>query len=309
MRLTTSEVTALVAFLEGNAGIASLRRALGVKQPRASYLAERLVVKGFLAKRREGLKLEFGLASTPHAITFREMYVQDPHRPYAQILSGRNLDVLQAILYRAKETKTIARMLGVQPRAIRERLALLKGFGLIYKEGKGYILSPSARAMHGFLDSLRAFMDLNGTLHWRLNDEMLYATRDEKAVQGHLTGFNAYGEHGIQVNTVRYLCYTGKKPSVEELFVHSLFQIEDSRTLGLAVTFYAKNRMQSKKIASLAEKYDVTEKLKAVLEVYSRFKEMDKTVPRGEKRVIEVEGLPPIDILVLRKQFELYGVE
>lgn len=308
MKLTISEVKALAAFLEGNTNIASLQQALQVRQPRVSYLAERLVEKGFLAKMRQGLKLELELASTPYALKFREMYAQHPHRPYAEILSGRNLDVLQAIAYKPKETKTIARMLGVQPRAIREKLARLSDFALIHKTGKRYALSPSAKEMYGFIDSLRTYMDLNGVLQWRLNDEILYATRDEGAVQGHLTGFNEYHRYGVEVNTARYLCYTGEKPPIEELFVHSLFQIEDSRTLGLAVTFLARNRLQSKEVAYLAEKYDVTEKLHGVVEVYNRFQKMDKTVPTGEKRVIEVEGVPRIEMQVLRKQFELYGV-
>lgn len=308
MKLTKSEVNALIACLEGNTDITSLQQALKVRQPRVSYLAERLVEKGFLVKKRQGLKLELELASTPHAVKFREMYVRNPHRKYTEMISGRNLDVLQAMAYRPKETKTIAKMLGVQPRAIRERLAHLSDFALIYKTGRRYVLSPSSKEMYSFIDSMRNYMDINGVLHWRLNDEIVYATRDENAVQGHLTGFNQYGKYGVQVNTISFMCYTGKTPSIEEIFVHSLFQIEDSRTLGLGITFFAKNRLQSKKVAYLAEKYDVPEKLNGVVEIYNIFKELDKTIPRGEKHVIEVDGVPRIGIQVLRKQFELYGI-
>ena len=308
MELTRSEVRALAAFLEGNAGIAGLQRALKVRQPRVSYLVERLVEKGFLAKRRHGLRLGLELAPTPHALKFREMYSRNPHRPYGEILSGRNLDVLQAIAYNPKETRTIARMLGVQPRAIQERLARLSGLALVHRAGKRYVLSPSAEEVHSFIGSLRTSLDLNGVLHWRLNDEILYATRDEKAVRGHLTGFNEYHRHGVQVNTISYLCTTGKKPSVGELFVHSLFQVEDPRTLGLAVTFFAKNKLHPKSLAYLAEKYDVQEKLDGVLEVYRRFRELDKALPGGERLVIEARGVPRIEVQALRKQFEMYGV-
>ena len=303
MELSKSEIKAFIACMEGKTDITSLQNALKIEQPRASYLAEQLVEKGFLTKKRQGLKLELEIASTPYAIKFREMYTSLSYLKYPEILSGRNLDVLQAIVYHPKETKTIARMLRVQPRAIRQRLGYLMDFGLIYKIGKKYVLSPSSKEIHIFIDSIRTYMDIKGILYWRLNSEILYATRDEKAAHGHPTGFNEYYKYGVLIHTIKYTCYIGKtKPGMEEIFIHSLYQIEDSRTLGLAITFFAKNKLGKKleKLKFLAEKYDVQDKLVALIEVFEKYK-------KGENK-IEAKGIFSIDRETIDRQFGLYDV-
>jgi len=211
------------------------------------------------------------------------------------------------LVYTEKTIKTISYMLNVQARVVRARLRYLGSFGLILKKNRRYIIRPKDNDITQFLKNLRNFSKENGKLIWRFKDEMLIKVRNSNEIKGKLTGFNLYSDYGVPVHTVSYLCYIGKlKLSTKIIFVHSLREIEDPRTLALAIVFYVKNKLYKKasieKIKTIAEKYDVLKQFLELGSTYVRYK-------FEKEEILDNIHLPKIDRKELKKQFELYGVK
>lgn len=307
MALTKSMIKTLIAVMNGSDTLEKLRDSLKATKSWAARTAEKLEKAGFVDKSRKGISMKIQPAATTHAVAFKEMYFDKPYRKYEGAFSGRNLDILMCIASSPKTAKTIGEMLKVQPRAARLRLRHLASAALISKTGGKYALAKDER-LRDFLKSLNKFPTEKGNLLWKFKDEMLLKVRSPGDVKGRLTGFNRYDEYGVKVLAPAYLCYVGKAAlNAESVFAHSLYEIEDARTLALALAFYAKNRLyrkaKLKKVRLLAERFDVPELLEEVVSTCERFKKL----PAGS--FIRNERLPSIDVGEIRREFEMYGVK
>lgn len=119
---------------------------------------------------------------------------------------------------------------------------------------------------------------------------------------------NRYKDFGVDVNTVAYMCYAGhEKISAKHAFIHSLYEVDDARSVALVMTFYAKNKLYMSKslktIHKLAEKYDKSNEVKEIERMFMLFRQ-GKIENRIENRL-----LPTIDLEGIKRQFALYGVK
>ncbi len=304
MELTKSMIRVLIAVINGSDSLEKLQDSLEASKSWAARIVKRLEKEKFIEKSKKGISMKLHVSSASHAQSFREMYFSKPYRKYESVLTGRNLDVLLAIAYSPKSTKVISGMLGVQARAVRPRLRNLGNQGLILKEKGKYGLSRTDIKIARFLSSARAFSQESGSLLWKFKNEQLMKARRREDVKGALTGFSSYADYGVEMQTAAYACYTGKtKLSSELVFIHSLFEVEDARTLGLALTFYSKNKLYKKlkKLRLLAEKFDVPERLREVEATYEKYKTAEG--------IISNRHIPSIGVMEIRRQFELYGVK
>lgn len=296
-------VKALIAVINGFDHLEALHKELKKSKSWVARNIGSLEKVGFIKKIRKGKDLKIDVATTPYAIAFKDMYISKTYKKYEQIFSGRNLDVLLAIVTGEKITKIISNMLNVQPRAVRPRIRLLANNGLIKKRDGKYAIAKNQKEVILFLNSLRIFSEKKGIVLWKFGKNELIKKNRPSEIDGLLTGLNKYEDYGVQVNTIAYVYYTNsKKLSVEEIFVHSLFEVNDRRTFAFATTLYAKQKLylKNEKIMILAEKFDKLDEAKNIIKSF----DMIKTEKAKE------ESIPPLmDLKEIRNMFALYGVK
>ena len=303
--LSKSMVEVLIAVINGSNNLESLQKELSASKSWVSRIINSLEKQGFIRKVHNGRILRFENASTPHGIAFRNMYLDKPYRKYSDIFSGKNLDVLQAIVTGEKSTKTIGDMMNVQARIIRPRIKFLASNGLIIKTGKRYAISSKQKEVIIFLQSLRNFSKKNGIILWKFGKTALLKTNKTSDVNGVLSGFNKYADFGVEINTIAFLYYTDfKKLSVEDIFIHSLFEINDQRTFAFAATFYAKQKLYLKKkkekIIELAEKFDKLDEVNNIINVFDMIK---------NNKIEESNTSSLVDVKEIKRLFDLYEVK
>jgi len=303
--LSKSMVRALIAIINGSNHLSSLQKKLKASKSWVARIVNSLDKQGFVKKVRKGKNLRIDTATTPYAIAFKDMYLSKPYRKYIEISSGKNLDVLLAIVTGEKSTETIGKMLQVQARVIRPRIRFLANNGLIIKKGNRYTITKNQKDVILFLQSLRNFSEKNGIVLWKFGNNALIRTNKRTEVKGLLTGFNRYVDFEVQVNTIAYIYYTNvKRLSIEDIFVHSLFEVNDQRTFAFATTLYAKQKLYLKKkkdkIMKLAEKFDKIDEVKSVITAFEMIK----------NNIIKEESKSSlIDLKEIRRMFALYGVK
>ena len=195
--------------------------------------------------------------------------------------------------------------MNVQPRIIRPRIKFLASNGLIMKKGRRYAISSKQEKVIAFLQSLRNFSKKNGIVLWKFGNDALLKTNKASDVKGMLTGFNKYADFGVEINTISFLYHANmRKLSVEDVFIHSLFEVNDQRTFAFAVTLYAKQKLHLKrkkeKIIELAEKFDKLEEVNRIINVYDAIK---------NKKIKESAAFSLVDMKEIKRLFDLYKVQ
>jgi hypothetical protein len=266
-------------------------------------IVDSLDKQGFIKKVHKGRLLMIGVAATPHAIAFKDMYIEKPYRKYAEIFSGKNLDVLQAIVSGEKSAETIGEMLRVQARIIRPRVRFLANNGLITKVGKRYMVARKQKEVVSFLQCLRNFSTKKGIVLWQFGNTALLKANRLSDANGLLTGFNRYSDFGVEVNTPAFVYCAGfRKLSVEDIFIHSLFEINDKRTFALATILYVKQKLclKRQKLCQIAEKYDKINEVNYVADAYEMI---------TNNRNKHGSQPPFMDVDEIKRQLEIYEVK
>src|SRR3989344_3177590 len=149
-----------------------------------------------------------------------------------------------------------------------------------------------------FVVSYRNYSNIGG-VKWKYDKEIIFEVQNEKLLQGTITGLYAYKNYGINIGVISSLCYLPKKElSKEEIFVHSLFEVDDPRTLNLALTFYLKTNLQYKKVLPIAMRYGK----------YSMFENFVNLLDTKED-ILKLEGLPTFDHKDFIRIADMYGVK
>lgn len=243
----------------------------------------------------------FQVANTSYADKLRQLMFIKPYIDFTEIIAGIKLKVLMAILFDWKDYKTISKMVKTSAHAVRQTVPKLKNRGIITKKGRLLKFNEiSWSHLFEFLKELRNFSSLNGFLLWKYDKETVYAVDDKRLAKGVLTGFNRYSDYGVRVVTVTGCCYLPeKKLTKEEIFVHSLLQVDEPRLLHLALTFCIKHKLNTKRVKQLAMYYDC----------YSKYEEL-KTLPLLRE---DYKKLESFQITFDRKDFRriasMYGVK
>lgn len=245
---------------------------------------------------QKGRPHKVNISSSAQAKYLKELINRDPSIDFGDLLDKNKGRVLQAVLYTPKTTQQIAKQLKVNERTVRRVVAKSLNRGLLVRKKKTVIFHKAFWPyLYQFLDAYRNRAKVKGTLLWQFEDEVLFETR--KKEEGILTGLSKYDDYGVHVLESIYCCFLPKKKlSKEEIFVHSIMQIEkDSRAVGLAAVFYIKNKLSKQKVRDLAVKYDCVNKAEELLAVI--------------KGKLETSELPAISSQNLQRIYGIYNLK
>ena len=265
-----------------------------------NQLIDAQFVTAELASSSPGSRKIFMVANTAYAAKLKQLMYIKPYIDFSEIVTGSRLKVLSTILYDWKDYETISKMVNASTHAVRQTVPQLKSRGFISKKGR--LLKFNNVAWHHlleFLKELRNFSGLNGFLLWKYNKESIFIVDNKSLTKGTLTGFNKYVDYGMKVVTVTGCCYIPeKKISKEEVFVHSLLQVDDPRLLHLALAFYLKHGLNTKKVEKLAMYFDCYSRLQelkilpSLKEDYKKLESFQTTFDRKDfHRIAHMYGV------------------
>ena len=303
MKLNRPMIQAFTNIVKGIDTMEKLALAIHKSPNRTVEIVKDLENEGFVIKRInysiKGSRKIIEIANTAHAIKLKELFFAYLGISFNDILVDSQLLFLAAVCEDWMTTSIASDLMGVSKYMIDRYRKKLKNRGFIVQKDKFYKINEKAwPLLKEFLISYKNYSTTNGQVKWKYDKEILFEVNDEDLIQGSVTGLYAYQNYGIKVRVISSLCYLPeKKLSKEEIFIHSLFQVNDPRTLHLALTFYLKNRLSYKKTLPLAMRYGK----------YTIFENMITLLKAKDN--IKLEGLPEFD----RKDFiriaRIYGVK
>lgn len=218
----------------------------------------------FIYKIRKGNTIHLQISDTSYSQEFKNMLESPPYVKFEDFLYGLNFKILTCCLFGWKTSKSIANQLNLTKKTIWNRLIVLTSRGLLAKNKKLYITNQKAwPSLYSFLEKYRMFYNGHGKILWKFDEEQVFCIAKKEDIQGSITGFSRYTELNIPIWAVKYCCYLPKKKlKKEDIFIHSILEISDSREVMLALAFYLKHNLNKKILDELAMKYDCLEKLK-----------------------------------------------
>lgn len=269
-----------------------------------SEIVNQLEDGGFIIKKRghnlNGSRISVEVSGTNHALKLKELMFKYQTLNFEKILADSKLLFLAALSEDWVNIKEASKLSKVSKYMIARYRKSLMNRGIITRKNALYKVNSKAwPILHEFLLAYKNYSTLNGDVRWRYQDEIIFSVDSENLVMGSTTGLIRYRDYGIPVRIVSALCrLPEKKLFKEEIFVHSLFELEDPRTLYLALTFYLKNKLKYKKVLSVAMRYGK----------FTMFQNLVKLVKTTEKK-IKLEALPAFDRLDFKRVAYMYGVK
>jgi predicted transcriptional regulator len=252
------------------------------------------------AYRLKGSRITIEIAGTNHATKLKELMFQYPSIKFEEILSNSKLSFLTVASEDWITLEEASKVSKVSKNMILRYTRRLQNRGVLIRKNKKYRVNEKAWPLRKeFLIAYRNHAVVNGAVKWKYQDEIVFEVDDEKLVQGSRTGLSRYADYGIKVFVVKILCRLPKESlSKEEIFIHSLFQIEDVRTLNLAIVFYIKCKLNYKKVVQLAMKYGK----------YTMFEDMWMMIDTKEES-LQRSSLPAFDRKDFKRIARLYGLK
>ncbi|MEK6893308.1 MAG: hypothetical protein AABX07_03830 [Nanoarchaeota archaeon] len=279
----------------------------------------------FITKKRnytiKGSRFLIEIAGTIHASKLKELIFEYQGISFEDILTEGRLLFLAAISEDWMTKKIAAQLSRISGYSIDRYMHPLKNRGVIIKKNTFYTINQKGWSLlKEFLIAYKSYSEINGQVKWKYLEETIFQLNNENLVQDmdncitcsslrcsspdrklrtkcatsyavfcNTTGFYEYKKYSISAGVISALCiFPKRKLSKEEVFVHSLFEINDPRTLHLALVFYLKNKLKYEKVFPIAMKYGK----------YTMFENIVKIIKNKEEK-IKLEGMPVFD----RKDF------
>jgi len=304
MKLTKPMLKAFEQIVKGENTLNRLAHALHKSISWTDIIVNSLEQEGFITKKNnyeiKGSRILIGIANTAHALKMKELIFHYSGISFEGILTESNLLFLTAVSEDWMTTDAAIKLSKISRYSIERTRRGLRNRGVLVKSKNMYKVNEVAwLLLKEFLVAYRNYSTIEGNVKWKYDDEILFEVNDERNIKENATGMYEYKNYGVRVWVISALCITPKrKLSKEEVFIHSLFEVDDPRTLNLALTFYLKNKLNYQKVLPIAMKYGK----------YTMFDNFAKLVNTKEEKV-KLEGLPVFD----RKDFiriaNMYGVE
>ena len=312
IKLTKTLIKVLISIISGNSTLSEIADNLDVSSNSMSKILIKLENNGFITRHKSRTGVKIKLSDKSYALYLKEFYLSNSHISISKLFSGRSLDVLLTIANKGKTTKIIGKILDIQPRAVREKLGHLIDRGIVSKENGIYFINETIPKLKDFLISIKTYYDEQGILYKNTINEQLIYVNAPNLVKGYLTGFNAYHKYSVSIRPKNYLYFQGnKEPKLEDVFVHSLFQINDARTLGIVMTFFAKNKLYLNKyyerLLYLGLVFEVDNLINEIRHIYDKFLGIHDLQPK--EFLNSNDCLPKIDSRTLIRIFEMYDVK
>lgn len=304
MKLNRAMIITFREVIHGKNSMKKLAATLNKSNNRISGIIRDLEKEGFIIKRfnytmnRSRKIIE--VANTQHALKIKELIFQYPTIKFENILSDSKLLFLAALSEDWITIEIASELSKISKYMIDRYKPMLKNRGIIIKKNNLYkINEKSWPTLKEFLIAYKNYFIINGNLKWKYQNEILFEVDSEDLIQGTITGFARYKDYNLKVNVISVLCKLPQaKLSKEEIFAHSLFEVNDSRTLHLALTFYLKNKLIYKKILQISMRYGK----------YTMFENMIKIL-KSKAEKIQLELLPIFDRNDFKRIASIYGVK
>lgn len=262
--ISKSMIKVLCLIINGFNKIEDISKELGLSRNWVSDIITKLEKTRFVNKKRKGNRTYLELSETSFSQEFKNLIKTMPHVKFKNFLYGLNLRILTYCIFTNKSSENIAQQLSLDKKTIWNRLPVLMSRGLLDGETrKSYIVNKRAwLGLYKFLENYRMFSLLPGKVLWKFEDKVVFEVTKKEDISGSLTGLSRYGEFGVPIVLNVSCCYLPKrKLSKEEIFIHSILEIDHARIILMALTFYLKNKLNKKKLAELAMTYDCKDKL------------------------------------------------
>lgn len=269
-----------------------------------SEVLQELTTEGFITKQTnysaKGSRKIIEIASTIHAQKLKEIILYYNTIAFEDILADSKILFLSAISQDWITLHIASQLSNVSIYTIQRYTRALQNRGIIIKKNSLYTINEKAwLGLKEFLIAYRNYITINGVIKWKYQNEVIVQVSAEQKVDGSITGLANYDTFGVQVLTIKAMYVIPKrKISKEETFIHSLYEVEDPRTLHLALTFFIKNKLSIKKLIPMAMKYGV----------YSKVKEIEQLL-KTKDEIVRMDSLPVFE----RKDFiriaSIYGVK
>lgn len=304
MKLTKPMLRVFSYLIRGENTLIKITQALKKSKYWTDIIINQLEKEGFIIKKRNytmrGSRILVEVANTPHALKLKELLYKYPGISFEDLITEGRLLFLAAISEDWINTKGAVQLSGISKYTIDRYLSELKNRGVIEKNKNLYRINQKAwPLLKEFLMSYKNYSSLEGQVKWKFNNEILYEVNHKELIQDNATGFYRYKDYSIKVGLFTALCILPRNElSKEEVFVHSLFEVKDPRTLHLALTFYIKNNLNYKKVLPVTMKYGK----------YSMFDNFIKILKTKEEKV-KFDNLPVFDKKDFIRIAKMYGVK
>lgn len=304
MKLSKPMLQAFKLVIHDYNTIAQLSRKLHKSKNWTSEVVSELEEEGFIAKESSfslnKSRKKILVSNSPYALKLRDLMIEYKTIDFSQILSGAKLKLLVALCFDWKTLKSACSLAEISLIAARTASRELVNRGILSKQqGMQKVNSKAWPLLFDFLKEYRNFSRLNGSVKWKYNNEIIFEIDEPKLKKGVYTGFSRYADYEIKIHTIKALCYfPEKKLSKEDIFIHSLLEIDDSKTLYLCLVFFLKNKLLREKARQKAMFYDM----------HSAFSDFEKLLDSKEE-VIKTEHFPQFDRKEFRRIAKMYGVK
>jgi hypothetical protein len=237
------------------------------------------------------------ISDTSHASKLKELIFKYPTIKFEEILLDGRLLFLAAISEDWIDVKNLVKLTKLSKYSLDRYIPKMKNRGLLlYKRSLFKLNSTAWPLLQEFLISYKSRSSLEGVIKWKYQEETILESNKLELVGANLTGFACYG---MKINLLSHLFFVpDKKLTNEEIFIHSLFEIQDPRTLNLALVFFLKNKLNKNKVSSLAMKYGK----------YSAFEEISNILDSKEEK-IHSNILPKFERRDFLRIAKMYGVK
>jgi len=303
MKLTKPMIRAFNCVIQGENTLTKLAQALKKSIYWTDIVMNYLEKEGFIIKNRNyairGSRILVEVAHTPHALKLKELLFEYLGISFEDLITESRLLFLAAISEDWMSTKIAVQLSGISKYTIERYLPELKNRGVIDKNKNLYKINNKAwPLLKEFLIAYKDYSSVEGQVKWKFDKEVLFEVNNEKLIQNNATGLYAYQDYSIKVRVITALCILPKKKlSKEDIFVHSLFEVNDPRTLHLALTFYIKNKLNYRKVLPIAMKYGK----------YTMFNNFIKILKTKEEKA-KFDDLPEFDKKDFIRVANMYGV-
>lgn len=305
MKLTKPMIRAFTYIIKGENTLTKLAKALNKSIYWTDIIISSLEKEGIIRKKQnfqiKGSRFVIEVANTYHSLKFKELLFEYSGISFENLLSDGRLLFLAAISEDWTSTKMATQVSGISKYIVDKYRPELKNRGVIIRKGCLYTINVKAwPLLKEFVVAYKNYSTVEGNVKWKYQNEILFEVNDEQLIKGSITGLAAYKHYGVFVRIISALCFLPKKKfSKEEIFVHSLFEVDDPRTLHLALTFYIKNKLKYEKVFPIAMKYGK----------YTMFESFVKLLKIREDKVIKLEALPTFDGKDFKRIAHMYDVK
>ena len=259
---------------------------------RISEIISELATNGFVIRKqeyhRQGCRLVLEISGTNYSLRLRELMIEYQSIKFEDILAESKLLFLAAISEDRISMSEALKLCQMSKHTVNRYIRSFLNRGIVLKQHGLYTINIKMwPLLRQFILDYKNYGLVSGHIKWRFQEEMLVEVDREDNILGETSGLARYRDYGVFVGVISALCYIPKKKlRKEEIFVHSLFEVDDPRTLHLAATFYVKNKLKYHKVLPVAMKYGK----------YSMFKSFMK-IFESEQDKVELDLLPPFDLI------------